>query len=167
MDAKRFDVFVQSFAAHRSRRDVFRAIAVGALATPAMVRGQPVAAGAPACIPNGKTCAVTTPEQCCSGICKKKHGKAKCRKAPAAFGCTNLQDSCNGPNIDCPKWAAPGLCFVDANHVPFCADLLDFNCSGCTTDQECVTMFGDGAFCFTCPDCAEFGTTTACVKPLD
>lgn len=167
MDANRFDFFVQSVAANRSRRGVLRAIAAGALAAPALGCGRPVGAGIPACIPNGNKCSIAAPDECCSGICKKKHGKARCKKAPAAFGCTNLQDSCKGSNFDCPKQAAPGLCFVDANHVPFCADASTaFTCNGCAGDQECVDLFGDGAFCLFCPDCAEFGETSACVRPF-
>jgi hypothetical protein len=166
LDAERFDTFVQSFAGRRSRRGVLRALAAGAVSAPAVVRGRSAAAGALTCISNGDKCSLAAPDQCCSGICKKKHGKARCKKAPAAFGCTNLQDSCQGPNIDCPNRAAPGLCFVDANHVPFCADAnTQFTCNDCAGDQECVDLFGDGAFCLFCPDCVEFSTTSACVKP--
>ncbi len=166
MDADRFDRFVQSFGAARSRRAAIRAVAAGALAASAAVRGRPAAAGAPTCIPNGKRCSVATGTLCCSGICKKKHGKTRCRKAPAAFGCTNLQDSCNGPDFGCLGGPPSGRCFVTAERVPFCADVdTAFTCNDCTGDLECVDLFGDGAFCLACPDCAEFGRTTACVRP--
>ncbi len=167
MDANRFDGFVQSFATNRSRRGVFRAIAAGALGAPVLASRGATAGPVAVCIPNGKKCSTASPELCCSGICKKKKGKAKCQKAFSAFGCTNVQDSCNGPDIPCPKRAATGLCFVDANHVPFCADAdFDFTCMDCSDDAPCINRFGDGAFCLACPDCVPFSTNTGCIRPV-
>jgi hypothetical protein len=167
LDAERFDRFVQSFGYARSRRAVFQAIAAGVLATPAAVRGRSVVAGDPTCTPDGKSCLASAPEQCCSGICKKKKGgKARCKKAPAAFGCTNVQDSCNGGDFGCLGGPPSGRCFVNADHVPFCADIdTAFTCNGCADDAACVAAFGKGAFCLACPDCEPFGSTTACVRP--
>jgi len=167
MDADRFDGFVRSLADARSRRAVLRAVAVGAVTAPLLADGATVAARPPTCLADGKKCQRRKAQKCCSGICAKQGRNAKCQPAPFAHGCTNLSDSCSGVDVACPDFQSDSrLCFVDANHVPFCADLQDFNCSGCTTDQECIAMFGDGAFCLACADCAEFGTSTACAKPL-
>ncbi|HEU5430204.1 MAG TPA: hypothetical protein VFU81_00995 [Thermomicrobiales bacterium] len=166
MDSEQFDGFVRSLADARSRRALLRAVAA-ALAAPSVTGDATLAARPPTCLADGKKCKKSKASKCCSGICAKQGRKTKCQPAPFAHGCTNLSDSCAGVDVACPEFQSDSLlCFVDANDVPFCADLLAFSCGGCATDQECVAMLGDGAFCLACPDCGEFGTNTACVKPL-
>src|SRR5215212_6725434 len=80
MDAYYLDRLALAIAGRQSRRGVLRAAVAGAAALG--IRG---AGAAGTCIANGRACKRGHGAACCSGICRKRHGKRVCKPAPGAL----------------------------------------------------------------------------------
>lgn len=92
---------------------------------------------------------------CQAGLCK----------ADRSFGCpANLSACTAGPGAICPDSTTSGTsCFIDAAGDSVCGT---GQCTNLTTDAECVTLLGAGAFVLPCSFCSLGGKTRICVKPV-
>lgn len=134
-----------------------------ALGVPATAR-----AGVPApCDPNGMRCDPATPEHCCTGTCKKRHGKFKCAPAGKAYGCTKKRDYCRGVALEtCPDNPAGSQCVIAKKGKLLCVTRVD--CAQCDSDADCTSGLGaqTGRCIKGCRFCAETeGIDSACVVP--
>ena len=93
MDPTRFDSLVRTLAEPVSRRRTITAAALAALGIAR--RGDETAAG-PGCKNVGKKC--DKDKDCCSGICKGKKGKEKC-KAHDTGGCGKGEGGVRRPGM--------------------------------------------------------------------
>jgi hypothetical protein len=131
MNPIHFDRWTKALARAGSRRAALRTFAAGGVA--ALVRLGLVEVAA-ACLKNGKKCKKS--KQCCSGKCKGKKGKKKCR-------CTPLKGTCPGMGADdvcCPNPGATVGCSFMINK-PQCGS-NGFRClrgvdSPCSDDCQC------------------------------
>ena len=148
VDRDRFDALIRSLALDRSRRGVIRGLsACSAGATLAALGVQQTAA---ACRDNGGKC--KRDNDCCSGTCKGKKKRGKCRPAEGARGCT-IDDPCH---TVCPDDPA-GFCAMTVAGKPFCFQIG--SCFDCTSNEDCVDFSGNsGARRVRCPEAcgAEF-----------
>jgi hypothetical protein len=155
MDACRFDRLTRALAAAASRRQTLVGLVLGAVALRG--RGGEVAAS-PGCKKKGKRCKKN--KDCCSGTCKGKKGKKKCKNTAGARGCT-IEDTCGVDS--CPDF--PGAaCGVTVGGKPFCFTAAI--CFACSSDAQCVAQFGDsGPRCISCPtSCDEQDNFRACAR---
>jgi hypothetical protein len=113
------------------------------------------------CVDVGKFC--KNAGQCCSGICKGKKGKKKCR-AHDESTCLPGQNVCVGAMVGCITTAGiPGQCGVTTGRAPYC--FATGECFPCSKDTDCELPVGFGAACLACPSCFdETPKGTACVR---
>ncbi len=156
LDASRFDALTRVFGATRSRRQTLAALTLGALALAKSAEGS---TAGPGCKDVNAKCQKAN--DCCSGICKGKKGKKKC-KAHDASTCLAGQNSCGiKEDIACRTTAGvKGSCFTTTGNAPYCG--ADGDCFACTKDADCKAAFGQQAACIDCADCPETGNV-ACV----
>lgn len=155
MDSERFDDFIRAFAMSPSRRTILRSLGGGVSAALIGTLGYRQAAAA--CKKDGKKC--DKDKDCCSGTCKGKKGKRKCRSEPLAFGCTT-DDACN--QRPCPD-DPDGDCAVTITGKPFC--FRDGQCFDCSSNQDCVDAGQAGGHCVKCPEeCVAATNFRACVS---
>ncbi len=174
----RFDGLTRSLASVPSRRDVLRGLAgagleLGAARLPGVVaagetrrkvkKARPNAFG---CLDVGNRC--KNADQCCSGLCRGKRGKRRCR-AHNTEGCTAGAPPhiCDLGNRPCTSSLGdPGFCQTTTGKAGYCA--AGGMCHACTTDAECRTaqggQFGPLAACVRCAGCTLTGGT-ACAGP--
>ena len=128
-----------------------------------------VEANAFGCLNVGDRCDGTD-FQCCSGLCQEvPGGKGKARRsfcvAHDEGSCGADQDFCVTEDDDATRCNVDGACFRTTGQASFCGRLQDGNCFVCRTDSECEPVFGAGAACVVCSDCAEEAGGTGCVPP--
>lgn len=160
MDATRFDRWTQSLFTASSRRQAVSALLLAAI----MSRLDVVEGDAgPGCKDVGKKC--KNAGQCCSGVCKGKKKKKRC-KAHDTGGCLAGQQetNCGGADVECTTSAGePGACDTTTGNGGFCT--FDRSCFPCTKDADCRAFCGPDAACIQCdPLCGAEGGT-ACAGP--
>lgn len=102
---------------------------------------------------------------CCSGVCQKqKGGKAVC-VAHDEGSCRPDQDICVGEDEGAAQCDVDGICFRTTGQAGFCGKVEAGNCFTCRTDADCQPVFGSGAACVVCNDCADEAGGTGCVPP--
>ena len=159
-----FDRVTRLLAGSRSRRQVLAALVLSvfgrSLATDSVVAG-------PGCKDVGKRC--TSRADCCSGICRRKHGRKRCR-AHDTGGCkpghTGLICADNdGIGVACTTSSGlGGSCFTTTGNAGYCGRSV--SCMTCTRDDECRTLFNDDrAACASCLNCSGGQTQTICLSP--
>jgi hypothetical protein len=108
------------------------------------------------CLNVGDPCKRDT--QCCSGICKGKKGKRRC-KAHDTGGCAaGAQTVGCGTDVACTASSGkPGQCVTTTGNAGYCAANIGGGGSGygqgCKTDFDCQVVAG-----------GLFGPTAACVR---
>jgi hypothetical protein len=103
--------------------------------------------------------------QCCSGICKGKKGKKKC-KAHDQSTCLAGQTACGGAVIDCvTPLGQQGFCETTTGNAGYCQ--VDGGCFACTKDADCVPFCGPEAACIVCENGCEEEGNTLCVGPSE
>jgi hypothetical protein len=127
MDGHRFDLLSKSLATRDSRRSTLQALAASVLAIG--LGGLGLEDASAQCKPEGKKCKKSG--QCCSGKCKGKKGKKKCR-------CRALKEPCTGTTGD-------NTC---------CGDLL-CSTSACEPGNRCCRPLGES--CSSTCDCCSQG----------
>jgi hypothetical protein len=181
MDATRFDGLARSFSSSLPRRRLSALLAVTSLG---------VLAGGPAleakkkkkkkalkrntfgCVNVGDACQGNS-DNCCSGICegskpkKGKKDKSRC-VAHGQSSCTAGQNEtfCGAPSdIECTtSQGEDGFCVTTTGNAGYCNFQSD--CFDCKKDRDCEAVFGAGAACAVCPDCALTGGTQ-CAQTLN
>jgi hypothetical protein len=102
--------------------------------------------------------------QCCSGICRGRKGKRKC-KAHDSGGCQagQFEAACVAltPDVPCTTSGIEGRCDTTTGGAGYCRNHK--RCLSCKKDQDCVPFCGADAACIVCPDCGEETGGTACV----
>ena len=166
MDRQRFDNLTRAVSALLSRRTLAGALAFGALGLPQITdakkrrhkRKKKIDRNEFGCVDVGKRCAKN--KQCCSSICKGKHGKKTCR-AHDASTCQagQLNVNCGGVDVDCTNGDGnPGICNTTTGNAPYCAS--SYYAVACRMDADCQPFCGPRAACLTCgyyspgPTCA-------------
>jgi hypothetical protein len=143
-----FDDLVFALGAASSRRSLLRLLGAGMAAALAQM-GRPHGAAA-ACKADGSKCQRS--EQCCSGACKGKRRKGKCRATPEARGC-QTDDPYATP---CPERTNDSqFCWVTLGGKPFCGTSLQ--CFNCATNDACVQEFGNAT-----ARCVKVGAEAGC-----
>jgi hypothetical protein len=161
MDAARFDRLTRSLSAAAPRRSIVAgisaALGLAAIGIPASVqaknkkRKKKVKKNQFGCVDVGKFC--KNSGQCCSGICKGKKGKKKC-KAHDTGDCAPGANSCESGGISC---GTNGFCVQTTGKASFCGEGLGA-CFACTKDVDCEASKGPGAACVLClTACEETG----------
>jgi hypothetical protein len=149
MDATRFDLLARTLAMASSRRQALSALLLGGVA---LTHGAGESEAGPGCKNVGKKC--KKKKDCCSGICKGKKGKKKC-KAHDTGGCLagQQQEECGGDaTIACTTSAGEtGFCETTTGNAAYCA--ADIDCFACTKDADCRPFCGPQAACVACTDC--------------
>lgn len=163
MDAMHFDHWIRTLSTISSRRQVVRALILGAI-TARFTTGE--ATAGPGCKNVGKKCKKT--KECCSGICKGKKGKKTC-KAHDTGGCKAGQNvvGCGGPaNVPCTTSAGvEAECFTTTGNAGYCAGTA--TCFSCQRDADCIALCGPQAACITCTAClSNGGTACAGTSPI-
>jgi hypothetical protein len=160
MDAARFDHLTRSLTSARSRRQTVLAMLLGGVLTAR--EAADIAAG-PGCKNVGVKCKKKS--DCCSGVCKGKKKKKKCR-AHDTGGCKPGQQEavCGGEDVLCTTVAGlEGVCDTTTGNAGYCTS--DGGCFACQRDADCRSFCGPKAACIRCADeCADVGGT-ACVGP--
>jgi hypothetical protein len=157
VNAIHFDRWSRNLAAAPSRRRILAALFSGAVTSPFLP--VPAAAG-PGCKNIGKKC--KKKKDCCSGVCKGKKGKKKC-KAHDTGGCQAMAATCS-QNIDCTTSTGEmGDCFTTTGNAGYCANAGE--CFPCTRDADCRPFCGPQAACARCTACLPGTPTTACLGP--
>lgn len=157
MAPTRFDHFVRSsFGTGATRRSalggVLAALGVGVAAAEAVAarrrhRRKP-RRNEFGCVNVGGIC--KNAGQCCSGVCRGKKGKKRCR-AHDTGGCAAGQRDVNCGGQDVPCTSATGLsgvCETTTGNAPYCASGLWV--VPCATDRECRRYCGPRAACLRC-----------------
>jgi hypothetical protein len=145
MDPDRFDDLAHALGFAPSRRDLARVLAGAALGALLTALGRPREAAA-VCKQDGAKCKKNP--NCCSGTCKGKKKKRKCRAAPEARGCT-IDDPYATP---CPESSNPNqFCWVTLGGKPFCG--TGVKCFNCSSNEDCVQEASNpSARCVYTPD---------------
>ncbi|MGH2617341.1 MAG: hypothetical protein ACRDJC_19080, partial [Thermomicrobiales bacterium] len=161
MDGSRFESLVLSITACPSRRRLASAFVAGALSAVAATLGLQQEAEA-ACRHNGARCRSDT--KCCSGNCRKKKGKRRCRPTPGARGCT-IDTPCD-ETVPCP--GAPdsvdSFCGITLAGKPYCATAAPQECADCASHAECEVLLNQpGARCVSCPGHCSTSNFRICV----
>jgi hypothetical protein len=118
------------------------------------------------CVNVGDFC--QTDDQCCSGICKGRKGKRKCRAHDTGTCKAAVQpDGCGGTNVACTtSLGKPGTCGTTTGKAAYCFAIGDPY--SCQTDADCQAaaggILGPRAACIHCPGGSET-VVTACVGP--
>ena len=161
MNATRFDRLVRAYSiAKTPRRQTLLALALGTVGLPTL--GGETTAG-PGCKNFGKKCKKN--KGCCSGICKGKKGKKRC-KAHDTGGCQAGQTfpACGGALVQCTtSTAAAGACITTSGNAGYCSATT--NCFSCQRDADCVPNCGPQAACVTCAMGCASTDGTACAGP--
>jgi hypothetical protein len=146
MDGFQFDAWTRRcLDVAASRRQTLIGVLLGACF---LRQGTEVGSAGPGCKNVGKPC--QKKKDCCSGICKGKKGKKKC-KAHDSGGCQPTADTC-GQDIDCTTSTGEmGTCFTTTGNAGYCAN--DGGCSPCTRDADCKPLCGPQAACVRCTYC--------------
>jgi hypothetical protein len=101
------------------------------------------------CVNVGSIC--KNDKQCCSGICRGKQGKRKC-KAHDTWGCSAGLDACVGPYQECLiAGSEDGICYTTTGNAGYCANWA--LCVPCTQDADCRKYCGPAAACVHCAGC--------------
>jgi hypothetical protein len=183
VDQYRFAAVTRSLTELPSRRDVLRGLAgigLGMTRLPLLAsatkRTQSEAAPKPnkyGCLEIGDPC--KRAGQCCSGICKRKNGKKKCRahgtgtcdqQKPGVCTATFLD-----PEIfDCNFRSGKCSCYATTAGSKYCAALgTSSRCADCKKDTDCEKLgYPPGSACvpFAKGRCAGFCETgMACAVP--
>jgi hypothetical protein len=157
MEGNAFDAIVRRL---RTRRDAMRAVAAFGAVVGLWRNG--AAAEPAACLVTGVRCLRADPSACCSGICKKHRGKAKCAPAGSAQGCTKQLDGClTAMATPCPHNPA-GLCIGGQQGKPVCSTVT--TCAACHADADCAGLDPTARCIRGCSLCAGSGNA-ACVVP--
>jgi hypothetical protein len=164
VETDRFDGLARSVSTLLSRRSIAGRLGLGVLALPGLAEAKKhkhkkkkkVKFNDFGCVDVGKFC--KNSGQCCSGICKGKKGKRKC-KAHDASTCTADQDACFGsPTLCAPGAGGTGECTRTTGDASYC--FASGDCFACTKDADCVPFCGAGAACIVCAsECATTGGT--------
>jgi hypothetical protein len=167
MDTDRFDSLTRTFATVLSRRAIAGALGLGALALPDLAGAKKkrknqskkkVKFNDFGCVNVGGFCKKAG--QCCSGICKGKKGKKKC-KAHDGSTCVAGQTivACGGALVVCTTSGGGfGSCLTTTGNAPYCS--VSFDCFPCKKDIDCEPICGQGAACLACGEvCAAVGGT--------
>jgi hypothetical protein len=162
MDATRFDRWTRALSAMPSRRQTF-AVLLGGVA---LLRETDDSSAGSGCKNVGAKC--KKKKDCCSGVCKGKKGKKKC-KAHDTGGCQAGQRSMGcggGENVPCTTSAGEdGLCQATTGNGGYCSG-SGLICTPCSKDAECRSFCGPDAACIQCAEsCVTSGT--ACVGPVE
>jgi hypothetical protein len=162
MDAVRFDHLARLVDGTGSRRRTLAALTLGFLGLSGL---HGAAEAGPGCKDVGKRC--KRGAQCCSGICKGKHGRKRCR-AHDTGGCRPGHSGliCGEPNpVACTtSTGKPGLCFTTTGNAGYCGSGV--SCVTCSRDDDCRALFGDDrAACAVCASCSGSQITTVCLVP--
>lgn len=173
MDANQFDDVIRWLSAGSSRRTVLGfalggAIAAGHLWDAAAKnrnkrKKKKVTFNGYGCVSVNKHC--KNASQCCSGICKGKKGKKRC-KAHDAGGCPPgaTVSSCSGmESVACTTSTGfPGWCYGTTGGAAYCWGAGAQ--AECTKDADCIPIFGPAAACVL--DCTPPGEPlTICAGP--
>jgi len=146
VDERRFDWLTRRLADPSSRRRVLSTLAGGALGLLPVLSWEAAAA---TCLATGKAC--KRGSQCCSGLCKGKKGKKKCRPVPFQSLCTTRISVCLRDDLtisDCGLGSLVCDCQVTTAGRAFCSDSgIDSSDCDCASDQECQARLGAGAAC--------------------
>jgi len=174
MDGTRFDDMTKRLTETGTRRRLLGGFAGGALAGfLALAAGDEVGAqeaagrAAERCLREKQAC--KRGNQCCSGLCKGKRGKKKCRRAPGQGTCTTDRDICRvgEPRGICTKGANQCGCLITTRGTAFCAGVGV--ATVCATDADCVAAFDvPNLVCARTAgaECNDlFNSPTACVLP--
>lgn len=166
MDCKCFDRLTRAASSLLSRRAIAGVIGLGTLALPSLVDAskkrknkKKIKRNDFGCVSVGKFC--KNGGQCCSGICKGKKGKKKC-KAHDRGGCQAGQSvpTCGGAEeVLCTTGAGVGgQCITTTGNAGYCYAVAA--CAECSKDADCEAICGEGAACFPCAvGCASKGGT--------
>lgn len=160
MTTAQFDDWIQTLCRAASRRQTLLAFFLGLAG---LRRLDGVIAG-PGCKNVGKKC--RKKKDCCSGVCKGKKGKKKCR-AHDTGGCRagQQEETCGGA-ADLPcivSSGEEGLCDTTTGNAGYCT--VGGGCFRCSKDADCRQFCGPAAACIRCEAlCADAGGT-ACVGP--
>jgi hypothetical protein len=157
MDAHRFDALARALAPGATRRHVLGGLlgvglGGGAARPPdaatAEKRRRRVRRNAFGCVNVGGFC--KNAGQCCSGVCRGKKGRKRCR-AHDTGGCAAGQRdvNCGGQDVPCTSAAGhAGVCETTTGNAPYCASGLWI--VPCATDRECRRYCGPRAACLRC-----------------
>lgn len=161
MTTAQFDRWSRALS-RASRRQTLLALLLGA---ETLFGKEDVVAGT-GCKNVGKTC--KKKKDCCSGVCKGKKGRKKC-KAHDTGGCQAGQREMGcGGDADVPCTSASGeegVCDTTTGNAGYCT--VGAGCFPCTKDADCRQFCGPSAACIRCaPECADVGGT-ACVGPSE
>jgi hypothetical protein len=157
MDRQSLDDLARSLALALSRRNVVRGSGATSLGAVMAVLAWNQAAAA--CKANRQPCKQGT--DCCSGTCKRRNGKKRCRATPGARGCT-IEHACGAACPGDPN----GFCALRLNDKPFCFTIG--KCEACTSDADCIEFSGGNpkARCVQCPNlCDAEDNFRQCVVP--
>jgi hypothetical protein len=174
MEAPRFDRLSCAFAG-ASRRRLLRSLsALAAIALPGGAQARKrkgkkkrkkVTRNGFGCVNVDRSC--QNDGQCCSGICRGKQGKKRCRGHDGGdCQAGQREEACGGTEVFCTSSAGEfGICNTTTGNAPYCA--VGAGCFPCAKDADCQAVCGAAAACIVCLDaCAEDGGT-ACVAPSD
>lgn len=152
MDAFRFDRWTRALGLIGSRRQTTLGLLLGAIV--AAGRGGKVAAG-PGCKNVGKKC--KRAKTCCSGVCKGKKGKKKCRSHDAGGCKAGAEEAfCGGVDDECTTSSgASGNCNTTTGQAGYCS--ANGVCFNCTRDADCRAICGPKAACVACAACTTTG----------
>jgi hypothetical protein len=162
MNAAHFDRWSRALSRAALRRQLLLALLLGV----ANLHGMDGVDAGPGCKNVGKTCRKS--KQCCSGVCKGKKGRKKC-KAHDTGGCQAGQSEvrCGGDvNVPCTSAnGEEGVCDTTTGNAGYCT--VGAGCFPCTRDADCRDVCGPATACIRCaPECADEGGT-ACVGPSE
>jgi hypothetical protein len=163
MDGPRFDVLTRRLNTTGSRRVALRLLAAGPLGVALALPEHGAGATHFGCKHKGRRC--STPDQCCSGICRKR----RCR-AHHVGSCQRGKDTCTAStgNAFCGESGACE-CYVTTGGARFCGrDTTAFcpDSDACARDPDC----GAGNACVTvgtdCTGCTN-SPETFCIEPCN
>lgn len=166
MDGHHFDRWTRSLAARSSRRRILAMLLGGV----ALWQGEDDGVAGPGCKNVGKPC--QKKKDCCSGICKGKRGRKKC-KGHDGGSCQAGQglEHCPGnPVDDCvTSGGSDGHCWTTTGNAAYCGG--PGGCISCQRDADCRIYCGPDAACVRCAQCnnpertACMGTTACDFAP--
>jgi len=162
MDASRFDRLTRTLVGMRSRRHLLAALLAGL--TGSISGNSPTRAGS-GCKNVGRKC--QRAKECCSGICKGKKGKKRC-KGHDSQGCQPKQGGgvCVGMPVACnTSGGATGSCVTTTGNAGYCAAAGLSECTACKRDADCRTVCGKRAACGHCPNLCGYTGGTICFGP--
>jgi hypothetical protein len=159
VDQQHFDGVPRSLRGGPTRRHVLRGLLAaaglgwGGARWPAGAaarrkRTRTVRRNAFGCVDVGGFC--TDAGQCCSGVCRGKRGKKRCRAHDADVCTAGQRDvNCGGQDVACTSGTGqPGVCETTTGNAPYCAGSLWV--VPCATDRECRRYCGPRAACLRC-----------------